>query len=342
MAASSIIYIQYANINLDALRLTGLKHDEYTYCYIIEQYQKISGWAECGAGNNFKSPYALKKYIAERAGIDERKMNRLNIKLRKAGYLEESPDKLKFRITAKFFVLSNPAPKGEAERQASMDDAVTAQEAKVRASKIPFSESAYNNDFEKFKADLSKVKNLPSDTDWQHYYDKIKHYYTVEHPDKMFVDWLHRCRDWLDKDRHKGALRKMSDVRGTMYDPQNPMAGKNIGKSPNAKTFRGEKLGKVGADNDSDLSASIDLFEKKVKEPETDIYNEYRETAETYVALAEKGEIRNLLTDDQKKELGELKIRLKTPGALRPYQDQQLRLLYQSKDRAKPPDDDSS
>lgn len=321
MAASSIIYIQYANINLDALRLTGLKHDEYTYCYIAEQYQKISGWVECGVGNNFKSFYALKKYIAERAAIDERKMNRLMLKLRSAGYIEESPDKLKFRITQKFFVLTNPAPKGEAERQQRMDDAVTVQEAQARAPKIPFSESVYHTDFERFKTDLSKTKNLPSDTDWRFYYDKIKHYYTLEHPDKMYADWLNRCRDWLDKDRHKAALRRVSDVKGTKPD--------------------GGHKAKMGGGDDADLTAAVALFETKVQEPETENYTEYRETAETYVAVAEKADKRNLLTEDQKTDLAEMKNRLKTPGALRAYQVRQLRLLAQGRDKAKPPNDSS-
>ncbi len=322
MAASSIIYIQYANINLDALRLTGLKHDEYTYCYIAEQYQKISGWVECGVGNNFKSQYALKKYIAERAAMDERKMNRLMLKLRTAGYIEESPDKVKFRITQKFFVLHNPAPKGEAERQERMDAAVTAQQTQARAPKIPFSESVFNNDFDRFKTDLTKTKNLPSDTDWRFYYDKIKHYYTIEHPEKMYADWLQRCRDWLDKDRHKAALRRVSG------------AGLGMSEKVQAKTDT------RNPQTDEALQAEVALFEQKVQEPETENYTEYRETAETYVAVAEKAEKRSLLSEEQKKDLAEMKHRLKTPGALRPYQVQQLRLLAEGK--ISPPDDNSS
>jgi len=259
---TEIFYPSFVNINLDALQVTGLKLGEYSYCAIAEQYQRVTGWVECGVRNNFRFPYPLKIFIGTRLNFLERKTNRVFKKLRQKGFIEVAPDNQRFRVTEKFRVFDkdNAAKQTEFEaRYVAHTEGLDLET--LKAKKIPFSESIYINDLDQFKTDLARVCKTP-DIDFTHYHETITNYYVVENPHIVFVDWLARCKKWIQQDQQKGQLVKLKK--------------ENVKASPLSKL------------SDEELTKDLDLFFDKMMNPETDDFKEYQETAQTFTVLAKE------------------------------------------------------
>ncbi len=264
MNQNEFLHLQYANVNFDALKRLNIKWSEYGFCFTAEQYQKTTGWVECGVHNTFNYPYPLKMSIGERCNFLERKTNRLFHRLREKGFIEVSEDKQRFRITDKFRVFK-PTVIDEAAREREIEERYksTGQDlTTLGAKKIPFSASPYINDYDVFKADMQTL-NI-RDLDFEHYHNTLTHYYSVENPHIVYVDWFRRCVKWIEQDTRKGVLVKVKVKKEK------------------------ENLDPICKLNDIDLSKELELFYDKVVNPETDSFEEYKETAETFMDFAKE------------------------------------------------------
>ncbi len=268
----------FVNVHLGALRKLNIKIDQYAYCYLSEQLQGQTGWVEPGALNGFRFPYPLKIWIGAQLNFMEHKTNRIFKKLRKLGFIEVSECKQRFRVTEQFRAFDNAKPDTLNHKEFQSRFAFP-ENGSLSPIKKTFAQSAYYQNKQVFRQDLEGIIKI-KDVDYDYYFDTIQHYYTVEHPEKAYVDWLHRSKKWIQDDQHRGKLVR---VKATTPPPS---------VSPIARL------------SDSELCDELDMYFGKMMTPETEIFSEYKETAETFADFANEALKRGdrVLGNDKAKE----------------------------------------
>ncbi len=261
-------YPNHINIHAPSQRILrgmGINGDKYQFCFIAKQMQSVSGWVECGVRNAFRFPHPLKCWIGAQVGLFEWQVNYMFREMQKDGFIQVSPCKQKFRITEKFQVFKK-ADNADLHDQEAFEKTFPNEgneQPTIYGAKLTFTQSPYNS-LDTFKAVCADFK-VPN-VDAAHYFEKFQQYYTVEHPNKVFTDWHGKITEWLKGDLLQGRLIR------TKADKDDKKATPSV--SPIAKL------------NDGELTNELDFWYSKLKEPETDSFEEYKEIAETYKPYA--------------------------------------------------------
>jgi hypothetical protein len=261
--------MHYANVHLDAFnKLSDIKADRYLFCAVAVQYQKKTGWVSPGVNNSFRFKYPLKKEIGRQVKCDETKMNRIFRELKQNGYIEISEDYQEWRITDKFFVFKKYTEGDNIDMSYQVptieEDSVNTTFENVKP-RHNFRKSIYFDNQELFEREISNSKWFDGQNiDFAYYHKHIQHYYTIEHPEKCYVDWKFYIQDWIIKDiQQRRAIKKT--------EPKPEKRAKN-------------DIFKL---SDEELKRELNFWRNKVKEPDTEQFSEYVEIAETYKAYAE-------------------------------------------------------
>lgn len=274
MQLKPIIHISHVNINLDAFTLLGVNGNEYMFLAIVAEYQKLGGWASAGVGNNLRTKTGLKYHIGRKVKLSDSGTDKLYKRMVNEGYLEEDETAQNFRCSINYFVLTHSSKSVQQHEQERKQET-----ASTTLLKFTYSETTYFNNFEDFKNEvLNSVKKLPSNVDFQHYFDQFRWFYTNENTKPYSLDgWRNKIKAWVEQDRNKGNL-KVIDV-----------------------------LDKT----DDELLADITRYGKMVSYPDAFMkYATYKEQVVTYTDLVEKAVKMNLLGDESGKRIVDYKDRL--------------------------------
>ena len=279
MSKIPVIHISYANVNLDAFAELNISGGQYIFCEIIRQYQQITGWCEPLVGNNLRCVTGLKGHIGRRSRFSASNTDKAFKALTERGFLEMSQCGQKFRLTPQFFVLTNPAKKGQAEAEAKEEAEILAvHKPRNVQTKTTFAESPMM-DFNTFKAALSDTGIIPRHTNFVAYHEKIKHYYTVENV-KAYADRVYKCKTWIETDIKNGKHLSVNDT---------PKAANGAAVAPKT-TPNFDFL------DDETLLNDVAEFAMKVTNPQTDVqFKDYEKNVGAFIEKVTEAQRRGLL-----------------------------------------------
>jgi hypothetical protein len=259
--------IWFANVHLGAFQKSELKAREFMFCTVAVQFQKKTGWVQPGVNNGFRFKYPLKREIGVSVKIHERQMNYTYADLKQNGYIEESECRQMWRVTSKFWVLKEEMEKAGYDHDMTytppsvMEDSVSIHEN--LPTKLSFKNSKYYNNPTLFAQEVGQSKWMDGqNVDFEFYHTQIQQFYTEENPNSAYVNWTRRCQDWIiEKIQNRSIVRKK--------------------EAPQRK-------GTIAQLSDAELTKELDMWYEKMLHPETESFEEYKETAQVYKAYAKE------------------------------------------------------